>query len=544
MDNLFNALWRNKYLNDRVRLKKFENQKISIDYSYLEENYKHLLTLYTAINNKSNGDRDCNVSIDFKCSNPDQFAKFVKGEHTYLIDCLYLTTKEIDINLFHSDALLHITKLTLELDNYEKTRFDIPQQVTDLTLRGGHYAKNIINLPSGLKRLDADLYPINLNNLPSGLTSLSVKQSTLKLPKVFPSSLSTLALEWDTNEGHPVRQLPDSLTDLRMTLTVDDLPTFKVPYTGKDFPNAILIISDPAELEHLELYRWVSVIQLEYGFNNQKLDYKQIKSLETLDGSAETPIVPGVLPPQLECFSSYFYSQSLTSGLFSKHLKSLELDSFNRPLAVGVLPNTLTTLYMPSFTQAIGQPGIIPNRVTKLTLKDISLVSPGALPSSITDFNINFTMFPTPDNVIPNRVKTLGLTFASLNLMKGLSSPVQLPSSITHLHVSLPTLESIKPLLRLPTALKSLVLSNIKIEKDLIPNGCYYLSTTYNQPINDDALPPSLKKLKLNLPFNHNEVVNVPPSVDVLIVSLKKLRVNRDVVVKQFGVLCLKKKTE
>ncbi|KAF2077605.1 hypothetical protein CYY_001068 [Polysphondylium violaceum] len=539
MDTLFYALWRNKYLNDRVRLKRFENQKFTIDCSYLEENYRHLLTLYSAKNNNSSGDRDCNVSIELICSDADQFARFVRFEHRHLIDCLDLTIKGIDVNLFHSGALLHITKLTLHLDKFEKTRFDIPQQVTDLTIRGGDF--EIINLPSGLKRLDADFYPVNLNTLPSGLTSLSVRQDILTLPNVFPPSLSTLYLVWGTIEGQPACQFPDSLTDLLMTFYIDELPTFNVPYTGKDFPNAALIIGDPAEVEHLELYPWVSVILFDEGFHNQRLDYKQIKSIVDYNGS-QGLLIPGHLPPQLESFTSIFYHQSLTSGLF-KNLKLLDLSDFDQPLAVGVLPNTLTNLQIPSFAQAIDQPDIIPNSVTKLSLKDILLVSPGALPSSITDLQLySFTISPTTVNVIPNRVKTFGFGISPLNLTKGLSSPVQLPSSITDLNIYLQTLGSIKSLLRLPSALKSVTLSNVEIEKDLIPNGCYYLSTNYNKPISDDALPLSLKKLKLDLPYDHSEVVHVPPSVDVLIVSLKNLRFNRDVVVKELGVLRLMKK--
>ncbi|KAF2075701.1 hypothetical protein CYY_003015 [Polysphondylium violaceum] len=541
MDSLFYTLWRNKYLNDRIRLNRFENQKISIDYSYLEANYRHLLTLYTTINNKNNGDRDCNISIELNCSAFDHFALFVKFEHRYLINCLYLITNRTDVNLFHSDALLHITKLTLELNNFENVIFDIPEQVTDLTIRGCYFFKGIINFPSGLKRLDVVNYPVNLNTLPNGLTSLSVRERTLTLPKLFPPSLCTLSLYWKTYQcHHPACQLPDSLTDLRMKFEVHDLPTFNVPYTGKDFPNAILKITDPGQLEHLELYPWVSAIQIDYSSNSfwdQKLDYKQIK---TIYGSPE-PLIPGVLPPQLESFTSSFYNESLTSGLFSKHLKSLQLGVFDSPLAAGVLPNTLTNLQLFNFAQVIDQPDIIPNSVTKLTLKDITLVSPGALPSSITDLYLtSLTMFPTIINVIPNRVKTFGFNIASFNLMKGLSSPVQLPSSITDLRISLLTLGSIKPFLRLPTSLKSLDLYNIEIEKNLIPNGCVYLST--NKPISDNALPPSLTHLKLDLHYAHSEVINIPPSVDLLIVSLKNLDVNRDVVVKQNGILSLMKK--
>ncbi|KAF2075699.1 hypothetical protein CYY_003013 [Polysphondylium violaceum] len=545
MDNLFYALWRNKYLNNRVRLKRFENHKIIIDYTYLESNYRHLLTLYTAINNKNNGDRDCNISIEFKCSDSDQFAQFENFEHRYLINCLYLTIKGIDINLFHSDALLHITKLTLELDNYEETRFDIPQQVTDLTIRGGRFAKDIINLPSGLKRLDVVFYPVNLNTLPNGITSLSVKQHILTLPKFFPPSLSTLDLAWEVNKGHPVCQLPDSLTDLRMRFEVHDLPTFNVPYSGKDFPNAIFSIYEPGQLEHLELYPWVSAINIDYdpdSFWDQKLDYKQIKTIDSFYCSPE-PLIPGVLPPQLESFTCEIYDQSLTSGLFSKHLKSLVLCEFDSPLTVGVLPNTLTNLQMFDFSQAIDQPDIIPNSVTKLSLKDISLVSPGALPSSITDLHLTcLNMFPTIINVIPNRLKTFRFTVSSFNLMKGLTLPVQLPSSIMDLRISLPNLGSIKSFLHLPTALRSLDLYNVEIEKNLIPNGCFYLSTNYNKPISDNALPPSLTHLKLDIYYDHSEVINIPPSVDLLIVSYENLRVNRDVVVKQFGVLSLMKK--
>ncbi|KAF2075702.1 hypothetical protein CYY_003016 [Polysphondylium violaceum] len=543
MDNLFYTLWRNKYLNDRIRLNRFENQKISIDYSYLESNYRHLLTLYSAIN-KSNGDRDCIISIEFKCSDSDQFARFVKFEHRYLIDCLDMKTMEMDVNLFHSDALLHITKLTLLLNNFENTILHIPEQVTDLTIRGCYFFKDFINLPSGLKRLDVGDYPVNLNTLPNGITSLSVKQSILTLPKFFPPSLSTLDLAWELNEGHPVCQLPDSLTDLRMRFEVHDLPTFNVPSTGKDFPNAILKIYDPGQLEHLELYPWISTIIIYYDSNkswDQKLDYKQIKTIHSLD--SKMPLIPGVLPPELESFTSYFYCKSLTNGLFSKHLKSLVLDSFYGPLEVGVLPNTLTNLQLFNFAQAIDQSDIIPNSVTKLTLNNILLVSPSALPSSITDLHItSLDMFPTIIKVIPNRVKTLSFIVSSFNLMKGHSSPMKLPSSITNLSINLPTLESIKRLLRLPTSLKSLNLHNVEIEKNLIPNGCFYLSTNYNKPISDDVLPPSLTQLKLNLPHKHSEVINIPPSVDLLIVSSENLRVNRDVVVKQNGILSLMKK--
>ncbi|KAF2077604.1 hypothetical protein CYY_001067 [Polysphondylium violaceum] len=551
--DLFFTIWRDRYIRNLIRNYKFSNQTIRVGLGYLDRNHQYLSLLDTV---------HYDIYIEFYCHENHVLLEYFKHPFSSLYNsvvvCLQYTIDDI-LNdgggRFHKTVKKFEIEYPANLGALVNLSY-IPAGVTDLSVNCNNQhtdAEYACTLPPHLKKLS--LSGIVFRNqrddqrmgLPDSLEYLFVSCGDLKLPKIFPSSLNTLHLLHNRlHESMPFIEIPESVSNVKAHGSVDSFSKYKVPF-GKVYKDCIISIDSTEELGQLHLFPWVSEVNLS-GFSKtkpvfdqtrhlhvKKIHFQSCCSLESLPPLLESlkiyyynrPTPIGCLPNTLSVLELAVYNKPIPIGLLPQSLTSLRLFAFNYPLTRGALPSGITDLNLMSFNHQlepytlpkclkklningygkfIDQVNIIPNGLVTLSLNDLTSVSPGTLPSSITQVTLcNIDFLVNHKEILPESLQKLVASFkvsdAQQHFANQTNKLMELPSSITNLSLSAISFgidnKPIKSPIRIPKSVKHLEISDILIERDLIPDGCFYLSCNCAQPIAMDTLPRSIRVVNL-----------------------------------------------
>ncbi|KAF2075810.1 hypothetical protein CYY_002893 [Polysphondylium violaceum] len=222
------------------------------------------------------------------------------------------------------------------------------------------------------------------------------------------------------------------------------------------------------------------------------------------------------LPPKLVSLSiGPWMNTSIPMGFIPSSLRFLKVGACATrfDLEKDSLPASLTSIeFAKDFKLHIDQ-DIIPPSVTnvKWGLKYSQPLTVGMFPLSLIKLSFGYdnVSLPIPKGFIPDSVTSLELHLNSTN-QQHLGEII--PSGVTYL--SLSTTYPI-PVGTIPNSTKYLVLdNNHPLVPGLIPDSVTHLTLgpSYNQPIQANSLPSSLKSLSFGLFFNQ-ELTNLPSSV-------------------------------
>ncbi|KAF2074053.1 hypothetical protein CYY_004622 [Polysphondylium violaceum] len=549
-EELFYSIWRNQYIASVVRNNRFQKKTIRITTSYLSENHQFLSLLDT---------RNYDIYIKLHCA--DQVDSYLNHPFKYIINALNIYVKS-------AEALGQLSQLA-DHDNLKQLYISFGNGIYELgfclpasLVRLHFHSRRIPRImPRYTKRLPDTLKELILSdvvvdyanqNVPDSLTSLVIRHNFgMRPPKVYPSSLKTLEFGWYSLDEFSGTVIPAGVEDLKIVGRLEELAKFKV-YHDKVYRNATFKVYNQHQLAHLNRFPWVSKINL---LTNVEDFENTLSTIERVDMSVygfSSFTFPGYLPSQLEKNQSsrfQFFSNSpkiqLVDNIFPSCLQVLELPNLNTRVPFDLLPKSLTELDLSSYTIiGVDRDNMVPQGIRKLTLGDISSLPPNSLPNSITDLCITQITGPIDQDVFPSNLEKLRFKI-TIDPHQQPQPKIILPSSITDLSISYNCkyrgFHSIKSLLTIPKSVVYLHLTNIVIERDLIPMGCYHLSTNYFQGLQDDVLPTSVRRLSLYLERCHNQIINIPPSIDLLITP-HQVFVNRDTSINEKGVLNYQKK--
>jgi len=518
-NKLFYLIWRDKFLRKSITSNKFNNKTIRLHKSYLDENYQHLLLLDT-------DNYDIFLQYVVQKDSIDSLDEFINHPHRNVINSIniYFT----DIRVLQDSCINSIDTLTQFQVVFQRGPIDlkiVPSSVTDLSLcYKGDWTFYRGPFPPALKKLDLQKLECefdgpSVGEFPNSLTSLSVGNYNLLLPEQLPCSLVSLNLSWVLAPRGSKVNVPESVTDLTFFKEAFEWPVFNVA-PNRVYDGATIQVNTREDIELLNTsYPWVTNVVV-YGVHLVQYLPKQIKNIEIV-GNEDDPNA------HMESFSSFKQLTYLkwkmydspAIGLIPNTLKVLHLVTFDQMIMPGVLPESLTELYLSSFRQPITSAGVIPSRVEKLVMKDISRISAGVFPNSIKEMTIYPEKLIVPKNVLPNSlVKFIAhfRTLPTIYIPAPFGQNIYLPSSITELSLILTPMSFVgNQYLKantLPPNVRYLDLIYILLDTDMIPDSCTVLST--NSPNLDQIdLPPSVTELYIT---DIENIDYIPPNIKLL----------------------------
>jgi len=541
-EELFHLVWRNQYINSCIRNNKFRNTTIKVDCDYLNENHRYLSLLDTE-------NYDIRIKLDL---DHDHVKNYLDHPYRHVINSL--EARQLDSSI--QDLWTPLT--------------DFGDRLVELYLTISHLDQKIIeeglcipSLPRGLRKLSMVSSCINVDHsfiylkgvplcglsglrelslrgiefpdesLPNTLTSLSL-YTEWKIPKVFPKHLKRFSVNSKVVDLEYT--IPDSISDFKVSTDTISMSNFKPP-PNRVYKDASVSISTPEEFSQLQHLPWVSKVNF-YIHNTFTLDCN-FTNITSMVIGIFGPLSIKSLPPFLEYFCTVAKEKFFKKDTFPSSLKRLVLPNYNSPIQVGELPLSLTELSLPSYTVPIVDQ-IIPSNVQILTVGNLFGTEPNVLPNSITDLRLNRCSDAIEQDVIP--ISVVKLTMDIRNWFEPTSV---FPSSITDLTINLSLggyggYHSLKSLFDKLPIVKYLKLSNVLLEKDIVPDGCQFLQTDFTKPIQDDTIPQSIKTLSLTKDIYKSHYVgkyHVPPQIDLLITNFTMFESNRPITIKMNGIL-------
>ncbi|KAF2075717.1 hypothetical protein CYY_002960 [Polysphondylium violaceum] len=527
---LFFAVWRDRYVRKIITNQRVKNSIIRLSASYLDENFSFLSLL----------DTKCyNIIIQYVTETNDMASleEYLNHPHRELVNSINILCSDSKDLLRYQDLFGGIDTLLQFQVVFDGGPFELkilPPSVTDLTLRyRGEWTFYRGTFPLGLKklelqRLECEFDGPSVGVLPDSISDLTVRNYTLKLPERLPLSLVRLDLSWvRVPEGHIVN-IPETLEDLVLEENMRKFSSYKIP-KGKVFKDMSFRLYDKEQCDQLALNPCVRKVNIQAP---TLIPYvpQSINSIYLSSGSDQEN--QQIIDNNKDRCA---FSENLTSlkwrtldspfghGFFPNSLKVLNLGMFNQPLTPGLLPASLIELKLGSYDQPITSVGVIPRGVQKLTIRDLSKVSPKVLPNSLTHVEISPYDLIVPKDVLPASVTVFQAVFQNLPtiyLPAPLGQNIYLPPSITDLDLYLnfytrSSLIDANQFLKantIPPHVKSLRLVFIHID-GMVPDGCQTLTTNMYQDLPDVQLPPSLTHLSLQ---DEVSVKYCPPSVKLL----------------------------
>ncbi|GAM27674.1 hypothetical protein SAMD00019534_108500 [Acytostelium subglobosum LB1] len=288
----------------------------------------------------------------------------------------------------------------------------LPQRLHTLT--GLNLLSSILpgSLPASLTRLGFGGYPMSFTHgsLPDGLLELAnLLPLDPLVPGLLPSTLQTLSFAAEFDQEITPGLLPPSLRSLYLgmkfnqRILVDVLPSSITSLTfGSQFNKpiaqlpphllALIFIRGEYNLPLPTLPVSLTVLNLGYKFNQPIQLPVGLKSL-TVNLVPNNSLV-ALLPTTLRSLRALTFSQSfntpITIDALPDSLTSLEFGySFDHEIIPNSLPNSITDLkFGASFHQEVFQSGALPTSLLYLTLRRNDIRHDMRLPSSITSLSI------------------------------------------------------------------------------------------------------------------------------------------------------------
>ncbi|EGC38407.1 hypothetical protein DICPUDRAFT_148944 [Dictyostelium purpureum] len=525
---LFFKVYRNKYLNHKIytHLSLFrEYRKIELNLDPIEIlKYREYFSYIQEI--KYNGTLELPLSrFSFPILKTIEIGRFSK---TPPENISYLTSidpasvpNSVDTIIFPLDEDINVTCLRNFPDSIKTFKnvkflnqndYYIPSGVTSLTFNSTIGFWNIKDFfPPTLTFLDLGLawaYTSVIGILPQSMKTLKVRTQIYD-ESIFPSSLTDLTM---SQVPKLIGLYPKNLKKLSIISTVhSDLNLNSL--NGLNSLEILELDTNSLLLEINSVPQSVTILNIKTAsFHNLYRDMlpKSLKSLKInvyVDSFRIISLPVGLL--ELNCISSGL--KDLDVGLLPESLTSLCLGKkknkgFNKPIKDGYLPNYLKSLDFGEFNQQINY-----------------------LPHSLV--NLNFGEFFNKQiipNSLPSNVEKI--VFSPLFNQKLLLN--SLPLKLVHLEFGNNFNNQI-PVDILPQSLKTLIFGNrfnqlflpgslpSSISKLIIGNKGSITASCFNNPINENVLPQTLKHFELNCPrYSHpiNESF-LPSSLRIFIVS-------------------------
>ncbi|KAF2078307.1 hypothetical protein CYY_000399 [Polysphondylium violaceum] len=399
--DIFFLIWRNRYLQQKVFLS-FTDYIIIKNITQLDKKHNHLLSL-----------NQHNIPVVYHLKDLDHYFIYFTS--------VYLDTTSIDIGAIPNSVkilVLNNPREDIDHDIELKEDFDIkslPQSLTQLNFNDeyGRVYINLDEMPPNLLYLNLNECKCVINgnenffNIPESVTQLKFGSFYPPENFNFPSNLTDLSYEyWDRSFKAPINlpPLPRNLKTLNSNCFLtceskDNFPIGLINYTNtteRINQEKVLIIPDsvkklviynqrtfselpviPSTVTYLELKRYYNL------FNKQVKQLTNItKLIICFDRNIDYDLLIGLIPPTVTDL-----------GL-----------TYSKPIEKGVIPNSVTKLYLDSFKAV---PIYIPNGVTTLTFLDNDQIYPEVeIPSSVRTlgaYRVNFEKFPF--HLFPNVTK-------------------------------------------------------------------------------------------------------------------------------------------
>jgi len=344
-------------------------------------------------------------------------------------------------------------------------------------------------LPEGLKELtlgSSFSLEIRKGELPNSLEKLVFDRSPFSNPidnTIYPPNLKYLEVSSQFKQVFNEKTLPPKLSVLIANSRFNNLFikwTDAINFDSYNFGSTVTILDLGCANISCTDYRWLP---------------KNLLKLK-LPGSFNIALYPNIFPESITSLSlGRFYNTPMTKGCLPPFLKTLKIFAHYNKSLIGILPETLESLVLPFeflHTYETVKPCI---KLTKLTIVSnnrypIGRFIPKTVTKLILDGRVNIER-----SMIPHSVKILKLT--NPNVVRDNA----IPSSVTDLNVEMWPINSE---LVIPRGVKILKFSPMHLKKGVIPDTAEHVTITSKKcEYEKDCFPPSVRSLVLyNTPDN------------------------------------------
>ncbi|KAF2074421.1 hypothetical protein CYY_004277 [Polysphondylium violaceum] len=521
-ENLFFTVFRDKFLNHKIRNEKFDNQLLTVTIPYLNHNHKNLkdllgsITLFCFIATEKD-------LMDYKNSN---YSHMIQGLIYKLPELKAGYLKDgLEVMAFNTDTLSiepnSIPDSVYKLVIKSKTPY-LPKNICPPSLKifiWYQLSCNITSdfLPDGLLYLELNVSPLfrhqfkMVDSLPSSLTEITCNNFLGFFPKnQLPNELNKLSLATDLTTFSQNFPLIYSKIQRYSLLLMESVMDFSVLIGHKitkldlacTYHNRIHVGELPETL--LELFLRTYNFPLDANVFPQGL-----QKLELGDYNLE-PLKPNVLPDSITEMKLYNYNHPLNIQVLPNSLKKLSLIIFSQPLLPGSLPNSLEILYTNQFNHPL-LPLVLPESLKKLTMATFNQkLRIGSLPSNLLHLEIPLYKRKLKEGCLPDKIKTL-LFNHQRKLFFNQKENIIIPPSVTHLisHyngtiIVPPSVKELEIIYHkgsiIPPSVETMTIKTLgnsckTLKQEFIPNSVQTLKLSGYFKIPSDSLPHSVKSL-------------------------------------------------